>query len=324
MVDRRDTFEEALKCVVDSGLRITLLIPPLWSLLENATVRAGHHWPDSRITGALAFRLREALLRWAPSDIERVAMLPNSARLALSLQDSYHCRLYFTGLYEPDTTALVRKLLRPHDVFIDIGANIGFYSCVAAALQAEVHAFEPNPSLFHYIVRSRSLKAFEKMTVTLCAVASTDGHAEFSLSTNQENTGLSSLLPLDHLMTAEKIVVSTTTLDAYCVRTGIDHIRLIKIDVEGAETDVLAGAMQVLHQVRPDAIICELSSFDGGSRPANVVDVLDEAGYTPYQIAQNGNGRLTRMLTVNAPTIWGPPHVCFVRDNLSALGLATG
>ncbi|MCL4508953.1 MAG: FkbM family methyltransferase [Chloroflexi bacterium] len=317
-----DTLEEALKCVVDYGLHIGLLVPPLWSFLEGATVWAGHRWPDSRITGALAFRLREVSLRWSPSAISRVAMLPTGARLALSLQDYYHYRLYFTGLFEPGTTALVRKLLRPNDVFIDIGANIGFYSCTAAALQARVHAFEPNPSLSRFLEQSRVLNGWgERLTVNTCAVASTAGRAEFFLSTNQENSGLSSLLPLDHLSTAEKLVVPTTTLDAYCSAHGIDHVRLIKIDVEGGERDVLTGAARVLQDVRPDAVICELSSFGGGSKPADVLHLLEEAGYVPYEIAENGNGLLRTYSGMETETNWGPPNLCFLRGSPAELGL---
>lgn len=271
------------------GLHAALATPPLWQLGEALLVRLRHRFAGSRLLTALAQQWLFAIERWRPTETARIAMLPGGLRLAITLADDWHRGLYFRGVYEPETTVIVNALLRPGDVFLDVGANIGYYACLAAGRGALVHAFEPNAHMMEHVRRSIALNHFAgRLIANEVAVAAEDGGALLHLSPQAHNTGLSSLLPLGHLAAGEAVRVPTVCLDTYCRQHGIERIRLLKIDVEGAEFQVLAGATGVLATIRPEAIICELGGFAEGCRPTTVLGLLGEAGYRPYEMAPTG------------------------------------
>jgi FkbM family methyltransferase len=270
-------------------LRSLMALPPAWGLFERTLVRLRHRFPTSRRLAALSAAWLEAMRRWRPDELTRVAVLPGGARLAIVLSDGWHRGIYFRGDYEPETTRLVRSSLLPGDVFLDVGANIGYYACLAASRGAVAHAFEPHPDLVERMELTRTLNRFgDRLRIVPAAVAERDGTARFFLSPQAINCGLSSLLPLPHLQSGRQLDVATLSLDSYCRQQGIRRIRLLKIDVEGAELQVLAGAHMVLHALRPDAIICELGGFREGSRPADVLRQFAAAGYRPYEITATG------------------------------------
>lgn len=295
-------------------LHSLLAVPPAWLAFERALVVARHHAGGSKLLAALAAEWLYAMRRWRPTDLTRVATLPGGSRLAIVLSDGWHRGIYFRGEYEPETTAFLRRFLRPGDTFIDLGANIGYFSCLAAAHGANVHAFEPNPSMVERLERTRDLNGFaERMRINPIAVASRDGSAEFHVSPQQANTGLSSLLPLPHLQGGAVLKVPTVTLDTYCDRQRLAPIRLLKIDVEGAELQVLAGAGRVLSEWRPDAIICEMGGFAAGSRPSYVMRRFLAAGYVPHEITLDALTPLTCDPDSLDRPDWPQRNICFLR-----------
>lgn len=272
-----------------SALRLSSIVYRLSRGPEALLVRLRHRYPHSCALERLAGRWVATVQRRWPGETARVARLPGGARLVVTLADGWHRGLYFRGVYEPQTTRLVADLLRPGDVFLDVGANVGYYACLAAARGATAHAFEPNPALTALLRRTRDLNAFgARLVVNEVAVDAADGLAELHLSPQALNTGLSSLLPLPHLRAGATAPVPTVTLDGYCARRGIARIRLVKIDVEGAEARVLAGAGRVLATLRPDAVICEVGGFADGSRPDDVLRTLAAAGYAPHELTAAG------------------------------------
>jgi FkbM family methyltransferase len=293
-----------------------LAIPPAWCVFERSLVVARHRAPNSRMLAALAAQWLYAMRRWRPEELSRIATLPGGGRLAIMLTDGWHRGIYFRGEYEPETTALLRRFLRPGDTVVDLGANIGYYSCLAAAHGARVHAFEPNPAMVERLTCTRDVNGYgSRLTINPVAVAAKEGMAEFHLSPQPENTGLSSLLPLPHLVGGELLQVPTITLDSYCDSREIRHIRLLKIDVEGAELQVLAGAGRVLSEVRPDAIICEMGGFADGSQPGHVFRRLMAAGYIPHEITIHGLAPLTcDPDSIDAQT-WPQRNICFLRPD---------
>ena len=164
---------------------------------------------------------------------------------------------YFHGEpYEPELTAIVASL-RPGDVFVDIGANVGFFSLVAAkrlGTRGRVIAFEPHPG-----ARARMQAVLERNHVTTveivpAAVADADGATLRLYLTGQSE--LSTLNPVDSPMANVRfdahIDVPSVTLDRWLETRGIDPetISLIKIDVEGAEGRVIAGMRDTLARAR--------------------------------------------------------------------------
>lgn len=188
--------------------------------------------------------------------------------------------------YEPAVTRVIADALRAGDVFVDIGANIGFFSVFAARLvgkNGRVFAFEPHPGAAEEL-RTLAARNGVAETVALVPLALSNRDGDAALHLDQEFTSYSTLDPSGSPMHASasfnrSIVIRTTTFDRWLA----DHpdvarrIRCIKIDVEGAEAMVLAGMTHALQQL--DApIVCETSI--GSAADAALI----AAGFTRRQI----------------------------------------
>jgi FkbM family methyltransferase len=176
---------------------------------------------------------------------------------------------YFAHVpYEPKATEMLLNLLEPGAVFVDIGANTGYFT-VLAALRVDstghVFAFEPNPSVRDQLQRHLVVNGINNR-VTVCDVALADrneDNAQFFLSCWPENDGISSLTPAHEtiarggLRQESTIPVRVRTFDSWLQSTPVPRIDLMKIDVEGAETHVLSGMRRAFDTVPPRRIICE-------------------------------------------------------------------
>jgi FkbM family methyltransferase len=144
-----------------------------------------------------------------------------------------------SGEWEPFETSLVEKLLRPGDTFVDIGANIGWYTIVAAALVGllgRVYAFEPEPLNFALATHNVALNGLKNVTLARMAIADADGRLPLYLSA--DNLG-------DHQLyeagdERESQSVPTVSLGSYFARHP-GGIRLIKTDAQGSEAKIFAG-----------------------------------------------------------------------------------
>ena len=158
--------------------------------------------------------------------------------------------------YERDVTALFRSRLQPGMSVVDIGANIGYFTMLAASLvgpQGHVLAVEPNPRNVRLIEASRRANHFDHVTIAQSAAGRETGI--LILNTSYSN-GTTSALPdeLGQLLSAES--VSCLRLDRLLDDTAT--VDLIKVDVEGAEYNALLGAEATIRRCRP-FIISEFS-----------------------------------------------------------------
>jgi FkbM family methyltransferase len=176
---------------------------------------------------------------------------------------------YFARVpYEPATTGAVLGLLRPGDVFVDVGANAGYFTVLAAlrvGASGQVFAFEPNPAVRDQLVGHVGLNDLEKR-VTVADVALADRDEDgvpFFVSCWPENDGISSLTPAPDtiarggLRADATIAVAVRRFDTWRASVALDRIDLMKIDVEGAESQLLAGMAGTLSSAPPRRIICE-------------------------------------------------------------------
>jgi FkbM family methyltransferase len=176
---------------------------------------------------------------------------------------------YFARVpYEPATTAAVLELLGPGDVFVDVGANAGYFTVLAAlrvGTSGRVFAFEPNPAVRDQLIRHLKLNDVEtRVTVADVALADRDEDGvRFFVSCWPENDGISSLTPAPDtvarggLRTDATIAVSVRRFDNWRASVALDRIDLMKIDVEGAEAQLLVGMAATLSSAPPRRIICE-------------------------------------------------------------------
>jgi FkbM family methyltransferase len=195
------------------------------------------------------------------------------------LRDHVGRAAFFCGDLDPKVTWIFRKLIQPGDTVLDIGANIGVTMVAMASMtgpEGRVHCFEPNPEL--QALLSQAIEHNHLEHVTLHGVALGPQDAEMELRVPQSNFGMGSLVhhgnPTDSIHS-----VPVRRLDDIVAQQEIRSIRLIKIDVEGFEASVFAGAERVLREIPPDAILFELNDDAGAFGDQPVVRILNDAGY---------------------------------------------
>ena len=201
----------------------------------------------------------------------RVVPVPGGGQLVVDLTDEMR-QLYFESVYEPVTSRYVREHLADGDVFVDVGANYGYFALLAAGAVGQrgaVHAFEPNPRVVDVLRESIHLSGFDRRVhVHGVALSDADGEADFYLSCDPTNAGISSLSPWQgHLqagnLSADHVLrIRAQRFDTWVESVGLEKLTMIKIDVEGAEERVLAGMTAVLERFSPAHIICE-TGLDG-------------------------------------------------------------
>jgi FkbM family methyltransferase len=201
-------------------------------------------------------------------------------------QDSLSISLF--GVYEPETTDLVKRILKPGDVFLDIGANVGWYTLLAAGLVGEtgrVIAFEPEPANFALLQQNIALNGYHNVVPVQKAVSDRDGAVTLYLSeTNKGNHSLH-----DSGAGRAPIVIDAVRLDEYFGATA-GKIDLIKMDIEGAEGRALNGMLALL-ATNPDVkIIAEFSPQaleQCGTPPADVLALLGGRAFSFYTIGEH-------------------------------------
>jgi FkbM family methyltransferase len=177
--------------------------------------------------------------------------------------------LYWQGVegMEYNSVKVFIELAKESKIFFDIGANVGYYSLVASAVNKEikVYGFEPMPDANYYYHLNKDVNHFSNITIEELAISNINGDVEFTMVKNprfktekHHLTGDSSLGVHEKKDGLVKIIkVKTSTLDDYVRQNNIGNIDLIKLDAEASEHLILAGAKNVLKNHRP-IIQCEI------------------------------------------------------------------
>ncbi|MFN4902834.1 MAG: FkbM family methyltransferase [Ignavibacteria bacterium] len=207
--------------------------------------------------------------------------------------------LYFRGTYETGTTKVFELLIRDLDRVFDIGANMGWYSIISSRLarHGEVHAFEPVPFIFEKFKKNISLNNENDIHVNNIALGR-EKHGSIAMHTfdglYHGHSSMSTLNRTDYTT----VHVPMTTLDSYCEEHGIGRIDFIKMDTEGAEMEVLAGAKQLMSGSFPPIWLIELNDETCaafGYKPHQLIDQL--CSYHKYElyVIQGAWGRVRNM-----------------------------
>jgi FkbM family methyltransferase len=222
----------------------------------------------------------------------------------ISLYWHLGCCLFFHGTLRQDRghIRVFESLLRPDSIVLDVGANIGFYSLLAASqLQdGRVHSFEPVPVNVERMKRNIALNGFDNITLNPQGAAGQAGQATLYVPADDiynipgyRSTDAASLNQGLATTTTEE-AVELVTLDDYVQQQSIIHIDLIKIDVEGAELGVLEGAETLLERFRPQ-VLMEINTRalkQAGKTPADIFAFWQARHYAVYQIDHYGGLRL--------------------------------
>ncbi|MCU1675013.1 MAG: hypothetical protein JWN77_3126 [Frankiales bacterium] len=276
-------------------------------LLGRYLLVAPHRLP--RALRVPAFRARNVGLQEWP--VQALADVPHVGTVACGTEDMIQRYLYLFGVWEPGLSALVRRQLSAGDVFIDVGANIGYYSLLAARVVGEtgqVIAFEPSPT-----VRAQLTDNLERnglsARVQVQPVAAGEAAATVTIYlAGADNLGQTSTRPGAGL-TAEAEVPMVRVDD--CVPPDVRaRVKALKIDTEGDELAALRGATGLLREMPLGSmVLVELDAprmaVRGGS-PPEACALLEALGYrghvvdNPYDVASYVRGRLPELRPLGA------------------------
>lgn len=201
--------------------------------------------------------------------------------VAAPLGDQVGRAVFYFGDLDRKVTWVCSRLAKPGDTVLDIGANLGLVSFVLSAIvgtAGHVHAFEPNPAMVTLIEEAIRRNGANNINLHPFALGSTDGKLE--LSVPARNAGAASLVPARVWggETSTKMTVPVRTLSSVISEQRVGHIRLIKIDVEGFESEVIDGAADAFSRNPPDVILFELNDSVPDIRHPTIA-ALNELGY---------------------------------------------
>jgi FkbM family methyltransferase len=180
---------------------------------------------------------------------------------------------------DPGMLAYLERTLRPGDVVVDVGASIGVVALLAARIGCRVLAIEPERSNYD---RLRANVLLNDLQIETLQLAITDHRGMATLYVfPPHRRGHHTLAPSDAAIATQ--TVECTTIDDILEREGIDHVDLLKIDVEGAEPEALAGAAQSLAGGAIRRIVFEIAReplLRMGHQIEEVIGPLRAAGYS--------------------------------------------
>jgi FkbM family methyltransferase len=185
-------------------------------------------------------------------------------------------RNWWLGKHEPEVQQELQRLVGPDAVMYDIGAHIGFHALPAARMGAQVIAFEPDPEsaarLREHVERNALGSKLRIVEASVWSETRASIAFRRGLPRSQGGVGEGDHHPV--LANGETIAVPACTLDEF-VASGGPVPDIIKIDVEGAESEVLKGAAGILREQAP-ALLVEVHT---ASACAAVSEILTSAGY---------------------------------------------
>lgn len=199
--------------------------------------------------------------------------------------------LFFGALpgFELPLTKFLIKTLQSDSVFYDIGAHIGFYTSLAQEFitSGQVHSFEPNPQTFRVLSKNIfSSSVFANQLAVFSDVGDKVFYADLRKMSGMSGFGFHRRF--------NKIFVKATTLDNYVLTHRPPT--MIKIDAEGAESEIVMGAREMLGAFHP-TIIMEIWKDPNKKEELPTIDLLFNLGYLLYGI--NGNGDLELLTKVD-------------------------
>lgn len=193
--------------------------------------------------------------RYLPKD--DVLVEHRGIRYALNLQDAIQKFIYF-NVYENRDISRILPLISAGSICLDVGANVGFYALHFAKRvgnNGKVYAIEASPKVVDRLRKNIALNSYENIIeVEALAVADKKGEIEFAISPD-ENSGWGHIG--EDVRFSEKVLLKADTLDSFFESKKLTSVDLMKVDIEGAEDMLIAGAQKILRDGRIKHIFIE-------------------------------------------------------------------
>lgn len=181
---------------------------------------------------------------------------------------------------ESATTEFLSSFIKRDMTFVDVGANVGYFTLLAASLGARVVAYEPTPEVYTRLRENIELNGLQNVTLMNAAVAEKAGTLTFHQSPDDPEAN-------SIFGEGECIQVQAVALDDDLSRRDIRQVDLLKIDAEGAEPLVLAGAAKLLSSEHPPVMVIEVNPYclrNAGSSAEALLELIKSSGYRCIEI----------------------------------------
>jgi len=254
-----------------------------YSVTRTLVRAAGLAKPLRRRVGPIAGRF---IYRLKTNGSEPVDLYGH--RLVLAPPGRYPSPDMLAGNYEIGTVSLLEQLLKPGMVFVDVGANIGFFTVLAArhvGSTGAVYAFEPEPANFQMLNENIKANCYENVQTIQSAVSRDTGTIDFHLS--KLDNGSHSINREAARGVADTVQVATTTLDEFLESTEVTSVDVLKVDVEGAELSVLEGVAKLLELCPHVNLLIEYCPYliqVSGNPPSDLLERLSGLGFQVHII----------------------------------------
>jgi FkbM family methyltransferase len=186
-----------------------------------------------------------------------------------------------------DETRLLQLLLPPGGTFFDVGANYGFYALMASHIggpESTVCAFEPQPRLAEALRISKQANQFSQLRLFEMALGDQDGAADFFIPDTGSGVGSVFREHASQTRPVKQTTVKIATLDSVFRNESLERLDVIKIDVEGAELEVLRGARETLGLLHPFVWfeMNPVAQRRAGHDQEDVYSLLEQLGYEEF------------------------------------------
>jgi len=278
-------------------------MPAVWSASRNlilSPVRS--YFRYFPVSGGKRFLWKSVAchVRWLESWTTATTLF--GSKLRVDPKDDVGRCIYYFGVWEPNLTAWITRSLCPGDTFVDVGANVGYFSALAARIvkdQGSVVSIEGMPRTCDVLKANFQLNGIRNGRIVPMAVWDSFGDIEmFGPSTGIFGTASALKSRADEFDLKSKVIVPCAPLSSILTAAEINAARIVKIDVEGAEWRVVSGMNELMENGREDLeIVLELnpnSLHQEGQSCRSVQMHFKRFGFHPYQI-ENIYGDLSRI-----------------------------
>ena len=294
-------------------------------------------WPKSGLRGLFRWYLSKFPLRdgkaflygrlhavLQPMERFAVVRLDKGFRMNLDLADPEQLKVYFYGHYHERYEAdLVQRLLGEDDVFWDVGANVGYFTLVAATAlknRGRIVAFEPGKNAYARLTENLALNPWRNIQTYPVAVTDREGEAVLHLLGDIADSS-ASLYPAAQAQAGQE-VCRTVALDHFLDSEGLRPPNLVKLDAEGAELAVLQGAQKLIADSPPLWLMEmeEQNLLAAGASKAAVAQFLAGCGYRAAHLSKGRWYATADLAGVKGRNIfWFNPDVATHRQKAARL-----
>jgi FkbM family methyltransferase len=216
--------------------------------------------------------------------------IKNNLQMYLMPEDHVQQHLFWYEYYEKPVEAGLKKFLKADSIFIDIGANVGYFSLYASRLapQGKVIAFEPVSHLFEALQKNIEVNNITNIKAVQVAIGAANEERDIYIAAT-DNAGMSSFGKPENY-SGKKELVKVYSFDSWFALSGLEKVDLVKIDVEGFELAALKGMKETINRFKP-FILIEANPQTLSYFQLTVPDLLKyaaELSYLPFVISEEG------------------------------------